>query len=180
MKILIIAITKSLAIPRLAHFVLDGCKQAGETAQILPIKAQSSLKGYFGLHEKKSGVIEDLASFDLIFLGFEIPSFLENPQLLKIIQSNNFEGSKLALFGSYSKKSNYLEKIEKSLREKGASVLGTIGLKRIGLASIVGKGSHSETDHARVQAFTERTINNLLGRHISKDSEKSQIRNYRK
>ncbi|MBI5224489.1 hypothetical protein HY989_01325 [Candidatus Micrarchaeota archaeon] len=180
MNILIIAISKSGAITELSQSVLEGCKQAGQTAKVMAIKEQSGIKGYFGLHEKKSSEIENFSSFDLVFLGFEIHSFSKNQELLKIIRSNNFQGSKIALFGSFSSSKAYLEKIEKTLKEKGAAVLGTIGLKRHGALAIIGKGAHGETDFARVEAFTERTINNFLGRHITKDSEKSQIKNYLK
>ena len=117
--------------------------------------------------------------YDLIFLGFELSPLGRNYHFPSSVL-HNFSGKNVALICLYSFRKRALEKMISELEKKGAKITGTLSLKKKGIASFFGFGKISETDSVRTEAFAERTSNNLLGRRIRKDGEKSKIPNYRK
>lgn len=186
MRVLIVFASKKGSARRLAEQIAIGCQNAGITPDIVDLR--DSYKFFDYLHflpfqakyDPKETIGHDIANYDLIFTGFEVHNISENSKLLHFIELNDFRNKKVALFCSYYFHRKYLNLIESRFRARNADVFNTISLKRKGLFAFFGRGVLDENDLVRAQAFAERTINNLLGRRITKDSEKSQIRGYRK
>ncbi len=186
MRILIAYASKTGSAKKLADHVALGCKAAGFQPELRDLGDSYALFDYLGFlrqfrgQGKPSSITHDTSPFDLIFLGFEIHNLSQSNRLLDFIAGNDFAGKKIALFCSYYINRKYLQRIEGELRKKDADVSNTLSLKRKGLEAFFGKGGLDENDLVRAEAFAERTINNILGRKIQKESEKGQIRNYRK
>ncbi|MFH1257557.1 MAG: hypothetical protein ABIG96_00210 [Candidatus Micrarchaeota archaeon] len=181
MRILVAYASKSGTAEKLAFHIVVGCKAAGVLPDVIDLKDSFQIYDYFGfLPRSAHSAKHDLSAYDLIFIGFEIHNLSESAKLLDFIEHNDFQGKRVALFCSYFINRKYLAKIEEKLKRKSAAVFSTISLKRQGLLTLLGKGELKENDLVRAEGFAERTVNNLAGRRITKESEKEQIRGYRK
>ncbi len=184
MRTLIVFSSKTGSAKRLAEHVIRGCEAAGVEPDRKDLMDSYKLFDYLHflpfLPEGNSGLSHDLSHYDLIFVGFEIHNLSESSSLRNFIRENDFRGKKVALFCSYFLNRKYLQKIVDQFEDKNAHVYNTLSLKRKGLPAFIGLGELTEDDLIRAEAFAERTVNNLLGRRIRKESEKGQIRGYRK
>ena len=184
MRILIAFASKSKSAELLASHIVEGCRIAGIEPEMLNLGDSYKLFDYLPIRsllpKSKIQMPHDLSSYDIIFIGFEIHNASESGKFLDFIESHDFSGKRVALFCSYYVNRKYLDRIVKKLEGRNAQVFNTISLKRKGLSAFIGFGSLDENDLVRAEAFAERTINNTLGRKVRKDSEKSQIKGYRK
>jgi menaquinone-dependent protoporphyrinogen IX oxidase len=186
MQVLIIYASKKGASKKVAQHIAIGCRVTGIEPEIIDLKDSLRLFDYLhflpfvakGIASKEK--IQDLAKYDLIFAGFDIHNLSESSELYNFIESNDFLGKKVALFCTYFTNRKHLDSIAEKFKRKNAEIYNTLSLRRKGVYAYFGLGSTDENDLIRAEAFAERTINNLLGRHITKESEKTQIRNYRK
>jgi flavodoxin len=185
MRILLIYASRIGSSKKLAQSIANGCRTAGIEPEIRDLLDSFKLFDY--LHflpipksKAMPGIVQDLSTYDLIFLGFEIHNYSSSSKLMEFIDNNDFNGKKIALFCTYYINKKYLHKIEEKFRMKNADIFNTISLKRKGLNTFFGFGNLEENDLVRAEAFAERSINNLLGRKITKENEKQQIKGYRK
>lgn len=184
MRILIAFASKNRSARKLTGHIAKGCRAAGLEPEVLDLNDSYRFLDYLPIrpliNRVKRNPTHDLTSFDLIFIGFEIHNASESSKFLDFIEGNDFSGKRVAIYCSYYVNRKYLEGIIRRLEGKSAEVFNTLSLKRKGLSAFFGFGDLDENDLIRAEAFAERTVNNTIGRKVWKESEKSQIRGYRK
>ena len=116
-------------------------------------------------------------SFDFVFLG--CASYWGAPSLREFVESNDWNGKKVAVFSVGASK-EALEALSETLSEKGASVIATLDLRLGGLLSFAGFGGLSEQDLIRARGFGERTANTAFSFKVPKNKEKHHIKGYLK
>jgi flavodoxin len=184
MKILIAFASKSRSAQKLSEHIAAGCRAAGAEPVVLDLKDSYRFADYLPLRpilgRREGRATHDLSSYGLLFIGFEIHNASESSNFLDFVEHNDFSGKRVAIFCSYFVNRKYLERIIRKFEGKRAEVFNTLSLKRKGLSAFIGLGNLDENDLVRAEAFAERAVNNTLGRKVWKDSEKAQIKGYRK
>ncbi|HLC47690.1 MAG TPA: hypothetical protein VJI13_01325 [Candidatus Norongarragalinales archaeon] len=184
MRILVVFASKNKSVERLSKHIAIGCRNAGIEPEMLDLEDSYRFIDYLPLRPifggKGGRPVRDLSTFEIIFIGFEIHNASESGRFLDFIESHEFSGKRIALFCSYYVNRKYLGRIIRKLEGKSAEIFNTLSIRRKGLAAFFGLGRLDENDLVRAEAFAERVVNNSLGRKIWKDSEKAQIKGYRK
>ncbi len=116
-------------------------------------------------------------SFDFVFLG--CASHLGAPSQEEFVESNDWNGKKVAVFSVGANKKALTELVE-NLSSKGAPVVSTLDLRLGGLLSFAGFGELSEQDLIRARGFGERTVNTAFSFKVPKNKEKHHIKGYLK
>ncbi len=159
-RVLIVYPAGSKALEKAARAVVEGVRRTPSLAVIAEASPETGAD-----------------SFDFVFLG--CASYLGAPSPLEFVESNDWNGKKVAVFSVGANKKALTELVE-TLSSKGASVVSTLDLRLGGLLSFAGFGELGEQDLIRARGFGERTVNTAFSFKVPKNKEKHHIKGYLK
>lgn len=174
MKIVVLACEQDEVLLRLAHEIIEGCREAGETPAVARSAGETSV-----------------SDAEVVFFGFTAHrrffwNYASDCSLRALREKTDersegvWRNKKIALFSAcYGEASRAaVSDVVRAAGEAGARVVNTLSI--VAQKTKRGGWEAGEVDLARARGFGERTTNNAKGAVIFKPSEKRRIKRYLK